>query len=108
MLLATCCTHSPTEAEQLNRRLALALGADKTGWDLTQLLRPADTRNYKYPDAPVVRVVDARDGRYDPQTLDGLPPALPQQISSTERVQPHTCSGHPGSPALPMTRGHAW
>jgi hypothetical protein len=50
----------PTKAEELNRRLAYAMGADKTGWDLTQLLRPPGAKNFKYEGvygvAPVVRV----------------------------------------------------
>jgi RepB DNA-primase from phage plasmid len=35
-------------AEELNRRLAYAMGADKSGWDLTQLLRPPGMPNFKY------------------------------------------------------------
>jgi len=34
--------------EELNRRLSYALGADKSGWDLTQYLRVPGTLNYKY------------------------------------------------------------
>jgi hypothetical protein len=42
--------------EQLNRRLAYAMGADKSGWDLTQLLRVPGTVNRKYADQPTVRI----------------------------------------------------
>jgi hypothetical protein len=38
----------PAQAEQLNHRIAYALGADKSGWDLTQLLRVPGTPNQKY------------------------------------------------------------
>jgi RepB DNA-primase from phage plasmid len=51
----------PKKAEELNRRIAYAIGADKSGWDLTQLLRPPGTRNWDYAEVydeiPIVRVV---------------------------------------------------
>ena len=68
----------------MNRRLALAMGGDKAGWDLTQLLRPPGTRNYKYTDAPPVRLLELKDERYDPRELDRLLPSLSQEES--ERV----------------------
>jgi RepB DNA-primase from phage plasmid len=43
----------PGTAESLNRRIAYAIGADKSGWDLGQLLRPPGTHNHKYVDAIV-------------------------------------------------------
>ena len=43
---------APKEGEELNRRLAYAMGADRSGWDLTQLMRVPGTRNRKYADAP--------------------------------------------------------
>ena len=42
----------PDQAERLNRNLTYHVGADKSGWDLTQVLRVPGTRNYKYPGAP--------------------------------------------------------
>jgi hypothetical protein len=49
----------PTAAEELNKRLAYGMGADKSGWDLTQLLRPPGFPNGKYPGAPAVELVRA-------------------------------------------------
>jgi hypothetical protein len=50
----------PEKAEELNKRLAYAMGADNTGWDLTQLLRPPGTKNQKYAEVygepPTVRI----------------------------------------------------
>jgi hypothetical protein len=46
---------APEIGEELNRRLAYAMGADKSGWDLTELLRVPGTRNHKYPERPTVR-----------------------------------------------------
>jgi P4 family phage/plasmid primase-like protien len=68
----------PEAGENLNRRLAYALGADKSGWDLTQLLRPPGTKNYKYADAPVVELLDLADVAYDAGELDRLLPSLPE------------------------------
>ncbi len=47
----------PQQAEALNRALARSLGADPSGCDLTQVLRVPGTRNHKYPERPVVRLV---------------------------------------------------
>jgi hypothetical protein len=70
---------SPRDAERFNRRLALAIGADKSGWDLTQLLRPPDTPNFKYMGTPRVRILEIKDERYDPLELDRLLPPLPRE-----------------------------
>jgi len=43
-------------AENLNARLAHAIGADPSGFDLTQLLRVPLTSNNKYEDTPPVRL----------------------------------------------------
>jgi len=59
----------PEEGEDLNRRLAYAMGADRSGWDLTQLLRVPGTRNHKYPNAPVVELVHVSGASYDPAEL---------------------------------------
>jgi hypothetical protein len=47
---------APKTTEKLNRALTYALGADKGGWDLTQVLRIPDTRNFKYKPAPRVQL----------------------------------------------------
>jgi hypothetical protein len=40
------------DLEAINRALAYSLGADKSGWDANQILRPPETHNYKR-DLPV-------------------------------------------------------
>ena len=37
-----------SDIEQLNRSIALVAGADRSGWDANQLLRPPYTQNYGY------------------------------------------------------------
>jgi len=69
----------PEVGERLNRRLALVMGADRSGWDLTQLLRPPTTPNHKYADAPLVRVLELKDERHCPDELDRLLPPLPKE-----------------------------
>lgn len=59
----------PQPLEKLNRGLSYALDADKSGWDLTQVLRIPGTRNFKYPDAPMVRVMWTNDLIYDPREV---------------------------------------
>lgn len=38
----------PLTQSDFNKRLTYAIGADKGGWDITQVLRVPGTRNYKY------------------------------------------------------------
>jgi P4 family phage/plasmid primase-like protien len=75
----------PEVGEDLNRRLAYAIGADKSGWDLTQLLRPPGTRNFKYPDAPLVEVVNLAEVVHDAGDLDRLLPPLPAATRNGHR-----------------------
>jgi hypothetical protein len=78
----------PDEAEFLNRRLAYAMGADASGWDLTQLLRVPGTPNHKYPKAPIVKVVTLRDKRYDPEELRAVLPPLTEEKPKTPYRSP--------------------
>ena len=69
---------SPEHAQELNKRIAYAFAADHSGWDLTQLLRPAATRNYKYESAPTVELTSIDDAfTYNPDDLDNMLPELP-------------------------------
>jgi hypothetical protein len=78
----------PQEAERLNRRLSYAMGADESGWDLTQLMRVPGTRNHKYPEAPIVKIVTLRDERYDPQELYAALPPLTEEKPKTPYRSP--------------------
>jgi hypothetical protein len=55
------------------------MGADVSGHDLTQLLRPPGTSNFKYADAPPVRILELNDESYDPSELDRLLPPIPRE-----------------------------
>jgi hypothetical protein len=71
---------APWDAEDISRRIAYkyeAEGADKSGWDLTQLLRVPFTYNHKYAgivgSAPVVSVHKVAQLSYDVADFEGLP-----------------------------------
>ena len=48
---------TPQQAQEYSRKLAYAVGADKSGWDLEQLLRVPYTNNYKYADPAPVKLL---------------------------------------------------
>lgn len=57
----------PDDAENLSQRIAYKHaedGADRSGWDITQLLRFPYTYNYKYATTPVIKVLDINRNRY--------------------------------------------
>lgn len=53
-------THAipPLEAERFNKRWALSFGADRSGFDLTQLLRVPGTHNHKYAGVPAIEALE--------------------------------------------------
>lgn len=79
---------APSEAEDISRRIAYFhanQGADRSGWDLSQLLRIPYTANYKYGDensAPVVGIVTANRKVYRKRDFDRYP-----EIPATEFVK---------------------
>lgn len=80
----------PEEGEDLNRRLAYAMAGDLSGWDLTQLLRVPDTRNRKYPDAPVVELAHLSGDSHDPTELAASLPEVqgPQESDAVRSARP--------------------
>lgn len=69
----------PEDAEEISRRIAYGhtdQGSDRSGWDLTQLLRVPGTRNYKYgqgAEAPQVRIVAWNDNKYALEAFSSYP-----------------------------------
>lgn len=63
------------EHGQINRQLTYACGADKGGWDSTQVLRLPGTLNHKYPDKPRVKLISYTRGYVDVK-LKSLPKEL--------------------------------
>jgi hypothetical protein len=57
----------PDIAENLSQRIAYKHaedGADRSGWDLTQLLRMPLTYNYKYASSPLIQIQEINAARY--------------------------------------------
>lgn len=64
----------PEEVKSLNKKLTYASGADKGGWDLTQVLRIPGTRNHKYDGSP--KVGDIKKPVSDPYSVAKLQKTL--------------------------------
>jgi len=92
----------PPEAELLNRRISRAVGADRSGWDLGQLLRPPGTRNHKYRPAPQVRLLELGGDRYHPRELEL---ALPPGESSGSALRGRRPAGPRSAPDLSRLSG---
>jgi hypothetical protein len=66
-------------AERLAKRIAYYHadeGCDRSGWDLTQLLRVPDTKNHKYDDKPIVALEWEVPGAYRLQDFTAYPDAV--------------------------------
>jgi len=67
--------------KSVNRRLSYAVGADRGGWDITQVLRVPGTVNYKYSSKPKTRILWSDGPDY---CLSDIEQTLPQdQINGT-------------------------
>jgi hypothetical protein len=78
----------PAQAEEMNRGIADTIGADPSGYDLTQVLRVPGTKNYKYPDTPTVSIVQITDRTYSPEELQEAFPSPNGQVTHGERETP--------------------
>jgi hypothetical protein len=61
------------EAEHLNKSLTYYIGADRGGWDLTQVLRIPGTRNFKYDGAPKGHLLWYNEERVGVSNIPDLP-----------------------------------
>lgn len=79
-------SHPAKIIEDTNRALTYSIGADRGGWDLSQVLRIPGTRNYKYSNRPFGRMLWEKDNAYG---LDDFPEAS-DEGESPEGDDPHT------------------
>jgi AAA domain/RepB DNA-primase from phage plasmid len=63
-------------SESLNKRMSYYLGCDKSGWDLSQVLRVPHTFNYKYQSTPRIRVKWDDGPTYKVKTLERMLPEV--------------------------------
>lgn len=76
-------TVQPYAAEDYSRRIAYLVGADKSGWDLTQLLRVPFTKNLKYSDTPQVELLSASTPMLPIEVFEAIEPP-PMSLSTIE------------------------
>jgi AAA domain-containing protein len=76
---------SPT-LEKANRALAYMLGADSSGWDANQILRPPETLNHKRSKS--VAVVGKSNTQFPSEYFAGLPEPPPIQVAPTPEKIP--------------------
>jgi hypothetical protein len=67
-----------TVSEDLNRRLTYAVGADRGGWDFTQVLRVPGTLNHKYLPSVPVRTLWSCGPKYCVSDLERQLPEAPR------------------------------
>ncbi len=77
--------YDPKSIEDLNRRLAEAVHADKGSWILTKVLRIPGTRNFKYPAKPIVKLLWDAGPSY---TYDSLSSQLSGKKLKTKTAVP--------------------
>lgn len=61
------------QGEEINKGLTYLLGADKGGWDLTQVLRIPGTRNFKYEGNPQGKLLWYETHTINPQNIPAMP-----------------------------------
>lgn len=77
----------PDELDSVNRAIAYLLGADTSGYDAGQLLRPVNTFNHKREKE--VRLVEARTVQLPSDLFVGLPqPPPPVEIERPDAIPP--------------------
>lgn len=72
--------------ERLNRGLAYSLGADVSGWDANQVLRPPTTKNYKYGNGQQVSLLSITPYSINPSAFSSLPepPAISTEFNVSD------------------------
>ncbi len=66
----------PTTAQGISKRIAYShadLGVDKSGWDLSQVLRIPGTYNHKYSGSPLVKIIGVGVRNYRVQDFSKYP-----------------------------------
>jgi len=84
----------PETLDKLNQSLSYHLGADSGGWDRTQVLRVVGTRNFKYPEAPMVQLLWYDPAlQYDPRKIWATVKSSYRPVSSVGESVPSNTRG---------------
>jgi hypothetical protein len=78
----------PFDAERYSRRIAYAINADRSGWDLTQLFRVPLTKNLKYHPPALVMIDRALETRAEATLFEMGLQAPPEEEPLTDRPLP--------------------
>jgi hypothetical protein len=73
-------------SDDINKKFTYKIGADKGGWDLTQVLRVPGTHNHKYPAKPLVKLL-WDDPRIDYSEKTDILPLLPKSRTSNKQKE---------------------
>jgi hypothetical protein len=86
----------PVDAQTLSKRIAYTYadqGADKSGWDIEQLLRVPFTYNYKYDDGlsavPEVKLLTSFEARLAVTVFEAVTPPVAEEIAADEEPLPN-------------------
>jgi hypothetical protein len=74
----------PYQAEDYSRRIAYTMGADRSGWDLTQLLRVPFTVNFKYEPHYDIQLITALEHKAPPLIFEELLESNKQTLNKLE------------------------
>lgn len=81
-------TIDPDIAAEYSRRIAYRYsvnGADRSGWDVTQLLRVPYTHNFKYPGYPEIKVVQTLPDLVSVSEFEAI--EVPEELRSTNGAE---------------------
>lgn len=76
------------DAAQLSRRIAYAEGADKSGWDVTQVLRLPGTYNHKHTPPQRIELLWAERRYYTVAEVETAYPSVPEAPPSSGTLTP--------------------
>src|SRR5215472_3934809 len=82
----------PDQAEEYSRRVAYATGADRSGWDLTQLFRVTLTTNFKYRPPVDIELTRCLEIAAKPILFESLPDTNTIQTRASEFPMPDLTS----------------
>lgn len=71
--------------KEFNRALTYYIGADRGGWDITQVLRVPGTTNYKYKSTPRVRVLWGDGSSYKLKDLERKVPRVNEEPEASSK-----------------------
>jgi hypothetical protein len=82
----------PYDAERYSKRIAYAVEADTSGWDLTQLFRVPMTKNFKYQPPGNVKLERALTTRADPALFESALAVPPEEAPIIDRPLPESAN----------------